>query len=757
MNQYTDPFLFQTQEESEFNLKEVFYKYLYYWKWFLISIVLSMAVAFFYLRTKTPLYNIHSSILIKDDKKVDQGDMLKQLNIFSGTKVVDNEMEILKSNTLMENVIRNLNLNISYYSEERFESKELYRDNCPLELRLVKENAATYSEPFTIELLGGNKVEIGGREYLVNKNITTPFGTFYLRITGKNTNISHVKVSLVEVSNLAAQYIESLKIEPSSKMSSVLLLNIENSIPQRGKDILNSLIEEYNKSGLEDKNKSAYNTLAFIEKRLELVSADLLNIEKQVQDFKTSEGITDIGAESKLFLESVKENDAQINQVQIQETVLQNIYQYISESKNGGTVPATFGISDPVLVSLVAQLSELELKKEQTIKLVKEDNPIVISLNNQIRNTKGNIKENVLVFQKNLSLTKEKLRKQNATLEGFIRSVPNKERKLLDISRQQAIKNDLYVFLLQKREETSLSYASAVSDSRVIDNARSSGVPIKPVKRNVYLVFGILGIFIPIGILYIKDLLNNKIKRRVDIEKNTSLPILAEVSFIEHNEPIVIGEQSKSIIAEQIRSLRTNISFLSVGKKIKTILFTSSLSGEGKSFISLNLGVSLAMIGKKTVVLEFDMRKPKLHKELGISNEKGLSDYLIGSVELKDILHPVKQHEGYFIITCGKIPPNPVELLVNGRLAQLFDELAERFDQIIVDAPPVAIVTDAQILGQYADVTMYLLRYDYTPKEYLKYVNSLSKDKKLQNINLIFNGITQDSGYGYGYGYGYYQ
>ena len=372
---------------------------------------------------------------------------------------------------------------------------------------------------------------------------------------------------------------------------------------------------------------------------------------------------------------------------------------------------------------------------------------------------KSSLGENMQTLRKSLAITRQQLEAQNGKMESMIKTVPGKERALVDITRQQGIKNNLYVYLLQKREETALSYASAVSDTRTVDMARGSILPVKPVKRNIYLLFALMGIAIPFGIIYVIDLLNDKIKSRKEIEKATKAPILADISYAEHNEALILSNLGRTVMAEQIRALRTNISFLNPGKGVQSLLFTSSMSGEGKSFISLNLGASLAMTDKKTIILELDMRKPKLQSALDMPNRHGLSNYLVGASELNDIIRPVPGQENYFIITCGPIPPNPAELLLNGRLQELFTELRATFDYIIIDAPPIGIVTDAQILEQQADATLFVLRHEFTPKERLKMVDNLYREKKFKNLSLVFNAVKEGGkyGYGYGYGYGYYE
>jgi tyrosine-protein kinase Etk/Wzc len=757
-NSELNKILFQQQEEETIDLKEILFKYLAYWKWFVLSFIIALAAGFLYLKTQVPVYSIQSSVLIKDDKKgLGQDDMLKQLDIFSGTKVVDNEIDILKSYTLMEQVVTDLNLHVKYFINENLKDVELYGANNPVHITIVKPTEpGEDAEPLKLENLNGEAILLNGKEVALNKNINTEYGIIQIRLTGNAPEVEELSISISPITPVTEAYMTLLRVEPSSRMSTVLNLSLESAIPQKGIDILDKLIEVYNHAGLEDKNKVAANTLKFIENRLELVSADLTEVEQNVESYKSTQGITDISTESKLFLESVQHNDQQLNQIKIQENVLSSIHTYVQQKNNSsGTVPATLGISDPTLLTLINQLVELEAKREQTVKLVKEDNPIMQAIDDQIRNVKLNLSENILTLQNSLAITRKQLENQNTRIESTIRTIPGKERKLVDITRQQAIKNNLYTFLLQKREETALSYASAVSDSRIIDRARSKSRPVSPSKMKIFLLFGVAGFAIPFAVIFIKDLLNNKISSRHEIEKATKAPILSEISFSDQEEALVVSKLGLSIVAEQIRALRTNLAFASPGQTLQTILFTSSISGEGKTFISLNLGASLAMIDKKTIILEMDMRKPKLHTSLNIANNKGLSNYLSGQATLDEIIHTVPGQDNYFIITCGTIPPNPAELLTKGRLSELFNNLRANFDYIIIDAPPVGIVTDAQILEQQSDSTIYVIRHDFTLRSHLSIVNELYKENKFKNLNLVLNSVSERGGYNYGYGYGY--
>jgi tyrosine-protein kinase Etk/Wzc len=772
----SDLFPFE-EENNETNIKEVTFKHLSYWKWFACSFFLALIIAFFYLKLQTPQYNIQSSIQIKEDKnKSDQDDLIKQLNMFASDKGVDNEIELLKSYTLMQKVVSALNLNVQYFEshspvlnfngflrlnfnaresiDDYFRDKELYTQS-PFTLEVIRPNAIIYEHPLELTLVNPNTIKLNGVTIPLDKETETPYGLLKVHQAIKYSKVTKIKILVQTTGVFTESLIKDLKIEPSSKVSAVLLMNLKDPVKQRGCDILNKLIDFYNQAKLEDKNKVATSTLVIIENRLKMISQELGDVEKNVENFKSGNQITDISEQSKLFLSSVQGNDIELNKVKIQQQVLDEISKYVhSKGNNTGTVPSTLGINEPVLLSLINQLVELESKKLDMSKLVKSDNPLLISMNDQVAALRQNIDENIASQQKSLAITRQQFEGRNAKMESALQSIPGKERMLVDISRQQSIKNNLYLYLLQKREETALSFSSAESDSLTIDIPHAGNDPVSPKTSLIYLVFAIIGLAIPFSIIKIGDLFNDKIMRRKDIIDATGATILGEISYVNHDEPLVVNNTG-SLFAEQIRSLRTNLPYITAGKIPQNILFTSSISGEGKSFVALNLGASLAMMNKKTVILDFDLRKPMLNTLLNIDNKKGISNYLMGQVKLDEIIFPVAEQPNLSIITSGPIQNSPVELMVNGRLEDLFVTLREKFDYIIVDAPPIGIVTDAQVLGEHVDATLYVLRHEFTPKSYLKFFDGLYKSKKFKHINLIFNGVKEGGRYGYEYGAGY--
>lgn len=760
MTNNNDNNAFEIQDENEVNLRDILNKYIIHWAWFLISLFIALGLGFAYIKLTTPQYKIETDLLIKDNNSNvgGQTDLLKDLDLFSSDKIIDNEIEILKSNTILEKVVRGLNLQTSYFSTSGVRQRGKYL-GVPFRIDMLKDNREIdYSVIYSVRLLNANEAEINGKKYPVGLPVKIDAGLILItRNADIKTNISELyDVKFNAVSDVVDLYSKNLNITPVSKQGTVLIITLEDAIPQRGKDFLNRLIDEYNRAAIADKNKVTSTTLAFITDRLVKLQEELGSAEKKVENYKSGNKITDISSQSQIFLQGVQGNDAELSKVNIQLSVLKNVENYLYNARNEqAQVPSMLGIEDPTLLALVQQLGEAHQRKQSLLQTIPETNPIVTSVNDQINALKSNIKQSVQNLKSGLQVTRKQLENKNATFQSVISQVPSKERGLLDVMRQQEIKNNLFTYLLQKREETEISLASTAADSRTIDVAFSSKKPVKPIKMLIFFVSFLLGLLIPAGIIYLRDLLNFRVSKRSDIERVTKVPILAEVSHSNDASSLLVAEKPRSMVAEQLRALRTNLNFVIPGDKQKTILFTSSISGEGKSFISLNLGASLALSGKKVVILELDLRKPKLHAGLDINNAKGLSNYLIGEVSYKDILKPIPQQKDYFIITSGPIPPNPAELLLNGKIESLLEELRNDFDYILIDAPPVGLVTDAQILAAYADTTIFIVRHNYTAKMHVHGIENFHKSNKFPNLNIVMNSIDISGGYGYSYGYGY--
>lgn len=772
---------FESEESEDASLGDILYKFLPYWPLFVLFIVIGMFATWVYLRYTMPVYQTSATLLIKDDKSSAPADeMMQAFDMFGAKKSVENETEVLKSKTLMQEVVKNLHLYAPVTVQGRVTDQSAYLTSPivievkePDSIKPAKKVEFTYNEKSL-------SIDIEGKTYSLNQWVVTPFGVLrflpnkYYRTVSANENKNNdFYFSLVSVKKAANNILTQVTIAPSGKQSTVIDLSIEGEVPKKGEDILNELLAVYNKAAILDKNVLAANTLKFVEDRLKLVSADLDSVEGSLQRFKAKNKITDISAQGQIYLQTVAANDQKVSDVNVQLAMLDEVEKYINNKgdvggivppslempgivESGGMVPSTSGVDDPVLTSLLQKLSDLQLQYTQTKKIVPENNPAVVALVDGINKIKPQILENIKSQRRNLVAGRDDMAATNNQYASMLNTIPEKERELLNISRQQSIKNDIYTFLLQKREETALSFASTVADSRVIDKAESSDIPVSPKKKLIYLGTLLMAMFLGVVVISIKDTLTRSVQDRSEIEKYTTIPVLGEVVYDRSRSPIVITEGTRSFIAEEFRQLRTSLSYMGIDDTHKKIMLTSSISGEGKSFIAVNLGISLSLMNKKVVLIELDLRKPKLSEKFNVSRHAGLSAYLIGKAVMEETVKPTGVNN-LFLVSSGPIPPNPSELIANGRLKELLTYLDTQFDYILIDTAPIVPVTDAFILSPLCDVTLYVVRHAYTPKIILKKLEEKLKTKSLKNPAIVYNGIKGKGfgKYGYGYGYGY--
>lgn len=756
-------FLFD-KEEEKIDLRSIAYRYIRNWYLFVIFLLLAFTGAFFYLTYSRPVYEVSSVVLIKDDKKgLGGNDFLKDLEMMGGNKIVENEMEVFKSRSLMKKVVESLRLNVIYTKKSNPIDVDLYGKS-PIWMQIEQMKNPVYNQKFIVRLLDYAKFEILIEdkvvgEYSFGQVVYQPllgkFRVFSNNIVLKNNE--DIGVQFANIDGIIQGNLGKLDVSLLNQKSTVIKLSYQETSPSRGKDVLRKLHEEYILASLGDKNTEASNTLRFIDERLRLISSELTVVEKDVELYKSAAGFTDISSESNLFLEKVKETDSKLSEVDIQVKVLEGVEKFLN-TPGSNVSSVTSMINDPSLSLLTNKLSELELQREKYARTVQVGNPLLETVNTQVANTKAAIRENINNQKRGLIISRTNLAALNRSIEASIRSIPKKEREFVSIKRQQGIKESLYLLLLQKKEETAISYASTVSDSRLIDEAFVSASPIKPVSNTIYLIAILIGLGVPIVIINIEALLNDKITSRAELEQKTnSIPILGEVG----NKPKsitgpLLDTKSNNFIAEQFRIIRTNLQYLIQGQKAcKKILVTSSISGEGKSFISLNLASSLASAGQKVVLINLDIRKPKLHEYLNLSNNKGIVNYLIGQGKASDYIQPTSVHNLSFVAS-GPIPPNPAELLSNTKVQEFIKDLENDYQYILIDCSPNGLVTDAQLIAPLVDATIFIVRHEYTPQRAMLPLSNLYNEKKFPSLTVIYNGVKGNASYGYGYGYGYY-
>lgn len=735
------------------NVRAILLRYLRHWPWFVLSLGLALGGAYLYLLYKQPIYRVQASVLLLDGTKTDdRGGALREFQAATPKKSVENEIEMLRSATLMGKVVERLHLEHRYFHQTKFGKREIYQES-PVELIVEKGNAALYEEPIMLTFTSNASATLNGNSVPLNQSINTAYGRIRVA-TRKPVSASTLPI-IVQASTkqaIAGDYVSRLKAEPTSKTSSVVVLTVDDAVPAKGEAVLNTLIAEYNLASIQSKNTVAANTLQFIQERLNGLSGELSGVERRVESFKSNEGITDLGTQAQTFLLSAKENDAKLNEVNVKLAALRDLQKYVrSQPDDQGGTPATVGLDDPVLLGLINTASGLDLERTQLAKTTTASDPRLQGIEDKIRATKRRIADNVQTMQNMLESNKRSYESKNQELAGQIRQVPRQERALMDISRQQAIKNDLYTYLLQKREETAVAFAAAVSDSRTVDAAISSLTPVKPVKPMIYLLFGMVGLLLPLGAIAGLDTLNQRIRSRREVEKATLTPILGELSTNSSSSKkrLVITPRSRSLITEQIRTLRANLPLLQAADSgSHVLLVTSSISGEGKTFVSLNLGASLSLVDRPTVVLELDLRRPTYQETFHLDTNVGISEYLMGEATLNDVLQPVPGYKNFFMISSGVLSDeqNPAELLSSPRMAQLLADLRERFSYVMLDTPPLGLVSDAQLVAPFADSTLFVVRHGVTPQTSLKAIELVRREQRFKNLSLILNGVVGNDG-----------
>lgn len=756
------------KEKKEENLISLIrFRFVPYWPLFVLLLVLSGIGAWMYLKTVTPTYSASASIVIKDEKKgTDDSKLLESLNISSAKKIVENEIEVIQSRDLMKKVVTKLNLYAPLYEKEKFKNVTAYTSS-PVRIEAKDPDQLTGTKPIFFTYNNAEAtVQIEKAKYPLNNWVSTPYGTLKF---SKNPQFQQAAkgdlfFTLNKPINVAGGLVQNLSIATSSKSSTVIDLTFADESPIRAQDVLNELINTYTKYTIDEKNSVAAGAVTFIEDRLKNVVKELDSIERSLQNYKTTRGIVDLSEQGKQFLLNVGDNDRKVGDISAQLAILNQVENYVvKKGESAGMVPSTVGLTDPGLTGLLERLNENELKYESMKKTVGENNPSVAAVAKEIEQLRPSVLENIRNQQKSLEASRRNLSSTNGMYTSMLRTIPQQERVLLDMSRQQSIKSGVYSFLLQKREEAVLSSSSSVADSRVLDSAIASSSPVSPKKMQIYLLACILAFILGIGIVSAKEFFSNKILFRSEIETLTTLPIAGEITSVKHKDELVIVDPKKLFMAEQFRQLRASIGLYSKDDQKKKLMITSSISGEGKSFIASNLGLSLAMSGKKVVLIDFDVRSPKTSRTFGLQQGKGLAEYLEGKTSIEKIINKIEiEQSGYsnlFIIPAGRSEINPTELLQSERILELFSYLDDHFDFILVDTSPVDAVIDAYVLSDYCDKTLFVVRHGYTPKTIVQLFDKNSKVKSLKNLSIVFNSIKPrgfvKNTYGYGYGYGY--
>ncbi|WP_285819446.1 GumC family protein [Bacteroides acidifaciens] len=771
------------QSEEQNNIQEILFRYLIHWPWFVVSVIVCVACAWGYLRLTTPVYNITATVLIKDEKKGGGASMSSELEkmgldgFVSSSNNVDNEIEVLRSKSLAREVVNNLGLFVTYMDEDRFPKRDLYRTS-PVLVSLTPQEAdklpQTMEVGMSLQPVGTMDVQIrvGKKEYRKRfEKLPAVFPTDEGTVAffANNDTLSpirpesvikerHITAYINRPFAVAKKYADFLSIVPTSKATSVVTVSLKNSNTQRGKDYIDKLLEMYNINANNDKNEVAQKTAEFIDERIGIISKELGSTEQDLENFKRSAGITDLSSEAQIALTGNAEYEKKRVENQTQINLVMDLQRYLQGTEYE-VLPSNVGLQDAGVAGAIDRYNEMVSERNRLLRTSTENNPAIVNLNASIRAMRGNIQTTLDATLKGLEITKADLVREAGRYSRRISDAPTQERQFVSIARQQEIKSGLYLMLLQKREENAITLAATANNAKIIDEALADDSPVSPKRLMIYLAALIFGIGIPVGIIYLIGLTKFKIEGCADVEKLTLLPIVGDIPLADEKAgSIAVFENQNNLMSETFRNVRTNLQFmLENGKNV--ILVTSTISGEGKSFISANLAISLSLLGKKVVIVGLDIRKPGLNKVFNISKkEHGITQFLTNpAINLMDLVQPSDINKNLYILPGGTVPPNPTELLARDGLEKAVETLKKNFDYVILDTAPVGMVTDTLLIGRVADLSVYVCRADYTRKAEFTLINELAENNKLPNLCIAINGLDlQKKKYGYYYGYGKY-
>jgi len=742
-------------------LSKLFFKYIPYWPIFLIVTAICLGYSWYKLEHQNPLYSATIKILVED--KTQNSKVMEELSASSPKSDVENQIEVIKSLPLMVNVVKSLNLYAPVYEKGNFIPHTAYQIS-PIVIKVANPDSIMEQQKIPFSYNEKSKqVVIRNSSYPLNSFVKTEYGELKFEqnpnYNGDDFSENSLYFSLLRPSTVASSINNNLGVGNPQSNSSILYISLVDESPKRAENILNELMAVYDKASMDEKNKVAAKTLSFVENRLNVVSKGLDSIERAREQFRSSKNTYNSPEMGGVYLQNIASSEKEVENINLQLSVLKQLENFVLSPQTSGGIPSTYGINDQVLGQLVERLYNAQTQYSKSLQTRGENDPMMTSLSMEISKLKPSILEHIQSHRNNLITSRSHLQGSANVNTGMLSSLPRNEERLIDINREQSIKNNIYTFLLQKREEANLSFASTVPDSRVLTSAVANWVPISPNAKRTYLISILIAFAVSIGLITAKELFSRNILYRSEIESLTSLPVVGEIAYANNVRNFISDSTESSILPDQFRKLRTSLTFLGVNSKRKRILITSTIPGEGKSFIAANLGLSLATAGKKVVLLEFDLAQPALSTKLNAVSDEGLVDYILGEKEPEEIIKRTETHENLFIISSGPLPPNPSELILHNRVPELLNYLDGLFDIIIIDTAPVGPMTDAYILSSYCDATLYVVRHGYTPKMLLDRIDEENKINPIKNAAIVFNAVKTrgflKSPYGYGYDYTY--
>ncbi|KAB7530506.1 polysaccharide biosynthesis tyrosine autokinase [Flagellimonas olearia] len=773
--------------DPKFDLKSILDSFLKQWKWFLVSVLVFISLAFLYMRYSIPQYSASAKIQIIEDKGgTSELSVLKDLDIFSGGKTqIEDEVEILMSRSNLVEVVKKLKLNVRYFVLGNIRDSELYGGKYPFNINFISPDSIVNksTHQFFVEIVSSTSFKYSESEdspfkqYDFGSNVKTKIGdvilipnTEYL----ESYRNHRLKIVVRPIPKVASGYRQRLMVSQAAEFSNIINIALVDPVKERAIDVIDELVLTNNANAVADKKAVADRTSAFINDRIAEIYTDLSSVDESAETFKENRGIADLGSQSSVNFSQSAASEQELQSANIQLNIANSMKDLIGEQEGFDIIPTNVGLDDSGISNAAQRYNDLVAQRNRLLESSNEKNPVIVKLDQQLEALKRGMQSSLNNVTNNLDLRVNSISKQLSQINSRIYAAPSNERALRDISRQQQTTESLYLYLLQKREESQIAFASASPKSKIVDAAYGSNQPISPKPKLIYLGAILVGLLIPSSIIYLRDILDSKIHNKLDLENNAGdIPVLAEIPKIGKKASKLVKKEDRSVLAESLRILRTNLDYIhkSKGKsdKANIIFVTSSVPGEGKTLISSNLANIFANTGKKVLLIGADIRNPKLYTFFSGDTDStdnkpkrdvkiGLTEYLSNpSVHLKDIINPAQDLYGNVdLIYSGKIPPNPTELLMNDRMEELFNEVSDGYDYVVVDTAPLMVVTDTLLISEYANQILYVVKAGVTETKVLDFPLKLKKEGKLKNLSFVVNNVKQNNlGYGGKYGYGY--
>ncbi len=770
------------------DLNEILQTYTKHWKWFVLSIIVGIGLAYLYIRYQVPEFEAVAKIQILEDKSAGSGiDLFKELDIFSGGKNnVQDEIELLNSRSNFIEVVKELGLNTKVELLGNIRNSELY-NNPPIKLNFIIPDSTFYNSKFSFYITITSPTTFGysleedepERVFGFGKNIPSPVGDMVITPNGEKfegyTN-KRMRVTVNPIFFVANSYRKKITVAVADEYSNILNISLEDPIKEKARDIVDGLIRIYNSNAIEDKKIIADRTSEFINDRIADISTNLSSVDQSAEDFKTDRGVTDIASEANINLNVGVVNQQELANARTELNIAASMMDIVEQQDRFEVLPSNLGLSDPTVNSTTAKYNEMVMERNRLLKSSNEKNPVIVNLDQQIKGLKQSMQSSLKSTVNNLGMQVNTLSGQQAIFNSKIYSAPKNERALRDITRKQQTTESLYLYLLQKREESQIAVASTAPKSKVVDYAyNSSEYPVSPKKSIVYLASFLLGFLFPFSIIYVRDLLDNKVHNMHSLEKKAKeIPVLGELPKLSKKDQKLVIKEDRSILAESLRIIRTNLDYLIKTKRAQSgnnniIFVTSSVPGEGKTFLSSNLSMILASTNKKVLLVGADIRNPKLYsfftsneidslKKDKQKRDLGLTEFLFDEkVSITDIINPMLVYQNTIdVVYSGKIPPNPSELLMSSRLKELFSKVSEDYDYVIVDTAPLMVVSDTLLISEYANHLIYVTRAGVTEEKAIEFPLKLQEEGKIKGLCFVVNDVKASNlGYGGKYGYGY--